>query len=246
MLAGCWRSTAFAQQGFTWQQIKEKFQVGNPTLKAAQLNIDESRAGEITAYLRPNPDITGTFDQINPFSAQPSPNGMGGNSYSPFAFAEPSGAISYLHERQHKRELRLDAARKSTAVTASTYADQERNLLFNLRSAFVQTLQAKAVRQHARENLEYWDHELQVNRDRFKAGDLAEVDLSRLELQRVQFQADLETATVNLRTSKIQMLELLNDRTPVDEFDVTGRMSSTSSSGLWSNSATWRRRLVRT
>jgi outer membrane protein, heavy metal efflux system len=222
LLAGCWRSTAFAQQGFTWQQIKEKFQVGNPTLKAAQLNIDESRAGEITAYLRPNPDITGTFDQINPFSAQPSPNGMGGNSYSPFAFAEPSGAISYLHERQHKRELRLDAARKSTAVTASTYSDQERNLLFNLRSAFVQTLQAKAVLQNARENLEYWDHELQVNRDRFKAGDLAEVDLSRLELQRVQFQADLETATVNLRTSKIQMLELLNDRTPVDEFDVTG------------------------
>ena len=27
-------------------------------MKAAQLNIDESRAAEITAYLRPNPDFS--------------------------------------------------------------------------------------------------------------------------------------------------------------------------------------------
>ncbi len=172
--------------------------------------------------LRPNPDISGTLDQINPFTAQPSPNGTGGNTYNPFAFALPSASISYLHERQHKRELRLKAARESTDIAASTYTDQERTLLFNLRNAFVQTLQAKAVLQNARENLEYWDHELEVNRDRFKAGDLAEVDLDRLELQRVQFESDYQTAMVNLRTNKIQLLELLNDRTPVDQFDVTG------------------------
>jgi cobalt-zinc-cadmium efflux system outer membrane protein len=33
-----------------------------------------------------------------------------------------------------------------------------------------------------------------VNRTRFKAGDLAQVDLNRLELQRVQFESDFETA----------------------------------------------------
>jgi len=221
MFASGLLENASAQQSFNWQQIKEKFEAGNPTLKAAQLNIDESRAGEITAYLRPNPDITGTFDQINPFTTQPSPNGTG-NSYSPFAFAEPSGAISYLHERQHKRELRLDTAKKSTEIAASTYSDQERNLLFNLRNSFVQTLQAKAVLQNAKENLEYWDHELDVNRTRFRAGDLAQVDLDRLELQRVQFESDFETSMVNLRTAKIQLLQLLNDRTPVDQFDVSG------------------------
>jgi cobalt-zinc-cadmium efflux system outer membrane protein len=57
---------------------------------------------------------------------------------------------------------------------------------------------------------------------RFNAGDLAQVDLNRLELQRVQFEADFETATVNVRTSKIQLLTLLNDRAPIDQFDVTG------------------------
>jgi cobalt-zinc-cadmium efflux system outer membrane protein len=221
VLAGMPIATLPAQTAFTWQQIKDKFESANPTLKAARLNVDESRAEEITAYLRPNPDLTGTFDQINPFTTQPPPSG-GANIYSPFAYTEPYGSVSYLHERRHKRELRLEAAKKSTDVTASAYTDQERNLIFNLRSAFVQTLQAKAVLENAKENLTYWDRELDVNRTRFKAGDLAEVDLDRLELQRVQFESDFETALVNLRTAKIQLLMLLNDRTPIEQFDVSG------------------------
>jgi cobalt-zinc-cadmium efflux system outer membrane protein len=91
-----------------------------------------------------------------------------------------------------------------------------------LRNSFVQTLQAKAVLQNARENLEYWDRELAVSRTRLSAGDIAQVDLNRLELQRVQFESDFETALVNLRTAKIGLLMLLNDRTPIDQFDVSG------------------------
>ena len=210
-----------AQTSFTWQQIKEKFESANPTLQAAQLNVDESRASEITAYLRPNPDLTGSIDQLNPLSTMPSPV-SGLSVYRPFANALPYGSVSYLHERQHKRELRLGSAQESTQIAASQYSDQERSLLFNLRNAFVQTLQAKAVQQNARENLEYWDRELAVNRKRYSAGDLAQVDLDRLELQRVQFESDLENALVNLRTAKIQLLTLLNDRTPIERFDVAG------------------------
>jgi len=75
---------------------------------------------------------------------------------------------------------------------------------------------AKAVLENARQNLDYWDRELDVNRIRFNAGDLSQSDLNRLELQRVQFESDFETAMVNLRTAKIQLLTLLNDRTPID------------------------------
>jgi cobalt-zinc-cadmium efflux system outer membrane protein len=130
--------------------------------------------------------------------------------------------ISYLHEREQKRELRRDQAKENTAIAETTYLDQERNLVFNLRNAFVQALQAKAVLQNAIDNLTYWDRELEVNRTRFQAGDLAEVDMDRLILQRVQFESDFEGAMVNLRTAKIQLLMLLNDRTPIDKFDITG------------------------
>jgi cobalt-zinc-cadmium efflux system outer membrane protein len=221
LAAGFLPAVLSAQTSFSWQQIKDKFEAANPTLKAAHLNIDESRAAEITAYLRPNPDIGGTIDQINPFTKQPPPSG-GSDAYRPFAYAFPYGSISYLHEREHKRELRRDQAKESTAVAESTYLDQERGLVFNLRSAFVQLLQAKAVLQNAKDNLEYWDRELDVNRARLKAGDLAQVDLDRLELQRVQFESDFEAAMVNLRTAKIQLLMLLNDRTPIERFDISG------------------------
>ena len=210
---------AFAQTALTWQQIKDKFEATNPTLKAAQLNIDESRAAEITAYLRPNPDFTFTADGV-----QISRNT---GVWRPLQGVVETPAVSYLHERRHKRELRLDQAKESTAIAESTYQDQERNLLFNLQNAFVQTLQAKAVLQNAKDNLAYWDRELDVNRVRFQAGDLAQVDLFRLKLQRVQFESDYETAVVNQRTAKIQLLMLINGRTPIEQFDVTGQFDFT-------------------
>jgi len=210
-----------APQTFTWQQIRDRFETVNPTLRAAQISIDESRAQEITAYLRPNPDLTASVDQINPFSTQTPPNG-GSGTYDPFAYAFPAGSISYLHERQHKRELRRESAQKETEITAAQYADQERNLLFNLRTAFVQTMQQKAILDLTRENLAYYKHLLDVSNDRLKAGDIARVDFQRLELQRVQYETDVQTALVNLRTAKIQLLMLLNERTPVEQFDVTG------------------------
>jgi cobalt-zinc-cadmium efflux system outer membrane protein len=214
LLVGLIHIRAFAQTPFTWEQIKGKFEATNPTLKAAQLNIDESRAAEITAYLRPNPDFTFTTDGVQVSRNQ--------GVWQPFSGVVETSSFSYLHEREHKRELRRDSAKQSTTIAESTALDQERALLFNLRNAFTGVLQAKAVLQNARENLDYWDRELAVNRRRFNAGDLAQVDLNRLELQRVQFEADFETATVNLRTSKIQLLTLLNDRTPIEQFDVTG------------------------
>jgi cobalt-zinc-cadmium efflux system outer membrane protein len=213
LAAGCLGAPVYAQQAFTWQQIREKFEAANPTLRAARIGIQEAKAQEITAYLRPNPDVTATFDQIDPFTTNP---------YQPLSSAFPLLSGSYLHERQHKRELRRDSALQATGIASSQLADQERTLLFNLRSAFVQTLQQKAVLAVTRESLDYYDRLLGVSRDRFRAGDIAKVDMTRLELQRVQFASDVQTATVNLRTAKIQLLTLLNDRMPVEQFEIAG------------------------
>lgn len=212
-LAGLMR-IAHAQQAYTWQQLRDRFEATNPTLQAARINIDESRAQEVTAYLRPNPDFTLLTDgiQIAPHEGV----------WQPFSGTLFTASASYLHERRHKRELRLASAQNATKVAESQYADQERTLLFNLRNAFVQTLQAKAVLQLARENLTYYDEVLKLSRERKQAGDIAQVDLDRLELQRVQYESDVQTAEVNLRTNKIELLMLLNERTPVEQFDING------------------------
>jgi cobalt-zinc-cadmium efflux system outer membrane protein len=195
--------------------LKERFEMTNPELLAGKLNIDESRAQEITAYLRPNPDLTVSTDgtQIAKHDG----------IWQPFAGTFVSPAVSYLHERDHKRELRFESARKNTAINESQQADLERNLLFNLRNAFVQTLQAKAVLNLSQENLAYYDKVLDVSRMRLKAGDIAKLDMARLELQRVNYESDVQTALTNLRTAKIQLLQLMNERMAVDQFDVNGR-----------------------
>jgi cobalt-zinc-cadmium efflux system outer membrane protein len=95
-------------------------------------------------------------------------------------------------------------------------------MVYTLRTAFVNTLEAKAVLDLAKADLDYYDHIIQISRDRFKDGDLARIDLDRIELLRVQYESEIQTAIVNLRTAKIQLLQLLNDRTPVEQFDVTG------------------------
>lgn len=204
---------ANAQQALTWQQVEQKFEAANPTLRAGQLNIDESKANEITAFLRPNPDLTVSLDQFDPFTPNP---------YRPATNLQPGIAASYLYERLHKRDLRKESAEKATGVAQSMQDDLRRTLTYTLRNAFVQTLQAKAVLALAKENLAYYDKVLEVNRIRFKAGDIAEVDMDRLENQRIQYLSDIQNATVNLRTAKIMLLQLLNDRTAVDQFDITG------------------------
>jgi cobalt-zinc-cadmium efflux system outer membrane protein len=206
--------SCLAQKALTWDEVRDKFDKANPSLLAGQIGIDESRASEITAYLRPNPGLTLSEDgtQLAPYRGV----------WQPLTGTALTANFSYLHERQHKRELRLESAQGATKIAISGQADLHRTLLFNVRQAFVQTLQQKAVLALANENLLYYDHVLDVNRDRYKAGGIAQVDLDRLEIQRVQYESDQQTAEVNLRTAKIQLLALLNERTPVEQFDVTG------------------------
>jgi cobalt-zinc-cadmium efflux system outer membrane protein len=198
----------------SWEQVRQRFEQNNPTLRAGQIGIDESKASEITAYLRPNPNLALSADGIQAARYQ--------GVWQPLKGATISPNVNYLHERRHKRELRLESAQKATGITVSGQADLQRTLLSNLRAAFVQTLQEKAILALARQNIAYYDHVLDVNRERYKAGAISQVDLDRLELQRVTYESDLQNAEESLETAKILLLTLLNDRTPVDQFDVTG------------------------
>ena len=93
-----------AQQALTWQEVRDKFEAANPTLRAGGIGVDESRAQEITAFLRPNPNLTLSTDgtQLARY------HGV----WQPLTGTQFSSNFSYLHERQRKRELRLESAQK--------------------------------------------------------------------------------------------------------------------------------------
>src|ERR1700730_19053791 len=104
-------AAAGAQTPLSWEQIRERFRVNNATLKAARLSIDESQAQEVTAYLRPNPDVGLLTDGTQLVPQQ--------GVWRPFQGTVIETTVSYLHERQNKRELRRDTARESTVVAQS-------------------------------------------------------------------------------------------------------------------------------
>jgi cobalt-zinc-cadmium efflux system outer membrane protein len=204
----------FAQQPLDWDQVRARFIVSNPALKADADNVDEMKAEEITAYLRPNPQFNLAVD-----GNQAAPhNGV----WTPFKGTTEQPNVSYLHERDHKRELRLESAQEGTRITQSQHEDLQRNMVFALRTAFVGTLQAKYILDLAKADLDYYDKIIDISREMYKAGAIGQIDLDRIELLRVQYESEIENAIVNLRTAKIQLLQLLDDRTPVDQFDVTG------------------------
>ena len=100
-----------AQEPWTWEKVRVRFEQNNPTLLADKLNIDESKAQEITAFFRPNPGFTLSADgtQIAPHQTADHKD-----YWRPFAGTYESPSISYLHERRHKREFRLESAKKAT------------------------------------------------------------------------------------------------------------------------------------
>ena len=60
-----------------WEQIKTRFLAQNPSVLAGQITIEQSKAGEITAGLRVNPEFNFTTDgfQLTP----------GGGAWRPLA-----------------------------------------------------------------------------------------------------------------------------------------------------------------
>jgi cobalt-zinc-cadmium efflux system outer membrane protein len=209
----CMAQAGSGPTALTWEDAQRAFRSRNSTLLAGQVSIEEARAQEISAFLRPNPDMTFGWDQLTPFNNNP---------YRPVSQSYLYWSFSYLHERERKRELRLASAKGATKIARSSQLDLERNLMFSLRDAFIRVLQEKAIVAVTQEGLDYYDKVLSINRDRFNGGAIARVDFQRLELQRLQYLSDLQTAQVSLRTAKIDLQQLLQDRTPVDQFDVSG------------------------
>jgi cobalt-zinc-cadmium efflux system outer membrane protein len=197
-----------------WQQVKDRFHQNNPALQAGQTFVSELRANEITAGLRPNPVFTSSNDQLR--------LNYDGGPVRPLSGTQLTQTLAYLHERQHKRDLRASSARLATAGGQTDLADLDRQLTFTVRDAFVRVLQGKATLQLAQDNLSYYDRIIEVNRQRLQAGDVSDMDFTRVALQRAQFESDLANAQVTVRTAKIALLALLNDKQPLDSFDVDG------------------------
>ena len=142
----------------TWEQIKARFLIQNPSVLAGQINVEESKANEITAGLRPNPQFNLSQDG---FQLTPS-----AGTWRPLTGVALTPGVSQLIERQNKREKRVDSARLATSGATSDQEDLQRTVLFSVRTAFLNTLQAKALVELTQASLQSYDQAIEANRTR--------------------------------------------------------------------------------
>jgi len=187
----------------------------NQSLRAQRLNVDQNRAEEITAALKPNPTFSTLVDTIPLFSPQT----------VRFNTQIYSQSLAYTYERGGKREKRLSVAKDNTDVTAKTVTDNERQLRFQVVQAFINVLLAKSVLQFAKDDLANFSQVVDLNHARLAAGDLAEGDYLKISLQKLQFEQDVSSSELSLVQARATLRQLLGYQSVADGFDISGTLA---------------------
>jgi len=178
----------------------------NRVLRAKQFEHEATRAGEITAGLRPNPVATYS------------------NQYLGARDIDQEHAISLGQpiELGGKRQRRLDSARAAIRVSEFELADTRRQVVAQVKKTFADILVSEATLALASEGLGALDEVERIQRFRAERGDISELELTRIQVQRFAFERDAADARQAIRSGKIGLRGLTGlDALPAD-FEVAG------------------------
>ena len=204
---------ACAQEPVSRVTLDEALQLAlrqNPTLRAQAASLDSTKAGEITAGLRPNPTVNFLAEQF------------GGGSASQTQYTVNVGQPIELGG---KRQRRLDSARAATRVAGHQLDDVRRQTVLAVKSAFAGVLIAREQLALAEQNLKTLDDTERLQRLRVEKGDLSELDLLRIEVQRFTFERDASDARQAVQAAKIALRAAAGSDTIAPEFEVVGELT---------------------
>lgn len=186
----------------------------NKNLQAARTTIEQSQHQETTAGLRPNPGLSISWAPLPLYAPS---EGFKNN------LKDSSGldvGLSYTFERGGKRGERLRAAKDGTSVTRSQVSDNERTLIFQVASGFIDVQLAESTLDLARENLKSFQNAVEIGEARFKAGGMSENDYLKIKLELLQFHTDVEQAQLDRSQGLADLRQLLGYETVPADYDV--------------------------
>jgi outer membrane protein, heavy metal efflux system len=191
----------------------------NPTLKAERTRIDQSRAQETSAGLRPNPFLQADAQFLPIFN----PSKFSTDNVN--QDQQYDLGVGYLFERGGKRQKRLQAARDQTEITRFEVSDAERNLAFSVAQQFVAALLARANLDFARQNLESFRKTVEISETRHQAGDISQGDLLRIKVQLLQFETDVTGARVALQQAMLALRQLVGFDAVAADYQIVGDLT---------------------
>ena len=189
----------------------------NHALKAERTMIDQNKAQEITAAIRPNPVLT--YDDL---FVPISPGQWNSTTFN--TITEFDLGVSNTWERGGKRRRRIDAAKDATSVTTSQVADNERALTFNVAQQFLAVLLAKSNLELAQQDLKSFQDTVDISQSRLKAGAISEGDFLKIKLQLLQFQTDVSSTQLARAQALASLRALIGYDALAANYDVVGEL----------------------
>lgn len=188
----------------------------NHNLMAARTNVEQNLAQEVTANLRPNPTMFTDWEYL--------PLTSPGESVAQYLHDSTEGdlGLSYLFERGKKRQHRLQAAKDATAVTRSQVVDNERTLTFQVAQLFINVQLAESTVDLARQDVKSFQATVDISEAQYKAGGISENDYLKMKLQLLQFQQDVDQASLARAQALSDLRQLLGYESVPADYDVAG------------------------
>ena len=185
----------------------------NPTLMAQQAALFATKAGETTAALRPNPTMNFLAEQLKPGQSQQD--------------AQYTINVGQPIELGSKRQRRIDSARAATQVATYQLDDMRRQVILQVKSAFASALIARDQLALAEANLKTLDDTERIQRLRAEKGDISELELLRIQVQRFTFERDAADARQALGAARIALRTAAGAANIAEDFDVFGELGFT-------------------
>jgi len=184
----------------TEQQTIALFFQRNLALIAAKFNVDQARAEELIAAAIPNPVFSLTLTELS--------NQMSKAADSRFLPAV-NPQIQQLIETAGKRGLRMESAGLGLEASEFDLQDVTRLLSNAVRHSFYGLLLAQKNLTVAQDNFERYRQIMAANDVRLRVGDISETDFTRIEVESLKAQGDLDRALAGLKQARADLLLLL-------------------------------------
>ena len=200
LLCLVWPLFSFAQTGrpLSLAEAEVLWSKHSHELQLAHMAVTGALADVQTAGQVPNPQLSINMDSISPST------GLGAGGWKSKKM-DTQVRLEQLIERGGKKELRVKAAEARLDAARSDSDDLARQQLLALRIAYFELLQAQEKYRLAQETAELYGRSSATGKLRYRVGDISQVDLSRLEIDKSradnetrQAQADLEAAQISL------------------------------------------------
>jgi len=180
----------------------------NRDVIAAKMEIEAAELEVVAARVYPNPSLQYSVGNLVLGGAN---SQMGAVSNSPGMFGQTVHAvgIAELVDVWSKRGARVQAAHRGVEQRRYLTEDALREIVYAVRSAFADVLHAQAARDMAKEMAARYADTVRLSQARFRAGDIAESELRKIELEGLRYQNAVIDSDLELEVGRHRLAALL-------------------------------------